>query len=195
MEKKIVFRTVIEVLGKPKEHVEDSMHKYLEKLKTNKEYLVLNEEIAEIKKHGDTDLWMIFAELEVSTAEVQDLINFCFDYMPSLIEVIEPSELKFKEEEVSTFLNDLQAKLHYVDMLTKQLKTENDSLKQNTAALLKNYVLVLLAKKSLSSEQLSNLTGVSKDMLEDFLDRLIDQGKIDLKEGLYYKRDTQDGSE
>ena len=60
---------------------------------------------------------MVFAELEVKTASLTHIINFCFEYMPSLIEIIEPYELKISSADVSSFLNDLQAKLHGVDML------------------------------------------------------------------------------
>ncbi len=186
MEKKILFRAIIEVLGKPKEHVQSSLEKYLQNLKENELYAVVNVQMAKLKKQKEGELWSLFAEVEVWTEKVDHLIDFCFDYMPSSIEIIEPSELKLNEIEVSDFLNDLQTKLHSVDMLAKQLKTENDVLKINTAALLKNYITMLLKQNNLTSAQLSNFTGVNKDKLEDFLDQLIDEGKIDLKEETYY---------
>ncbi|MBU0457682.1 MAG: hypothetical protein ABH824_02495 [Nanoarchaeota archaeon] len=186
MEKKIFFRAVIEVLGKPKEHVESSIKEYVSKIKEDERYEVVNEELTEAKKQEDTDLWATFTELEIWTGKMDNLIDFCFDYMPSLIDIIEPSQLSLSDNEVSSFINDLQAKLHGVDMVAKQLKIENDTLKTNTAFLLKNYVTVLLGKSNLTSEQISKLTGVNKDLLEDFLDKLIDQNVIDLKDGIYY---------
>ena len=186
MEKKILFRAVIEVLGKPKEHVNESLHNYIKNLKESDRYLVLNEEYAEIKKQEEQEMWAAFAELEIKAEKIEDLIAFCFDYMPSVIEIIEPKEFSLVDNDISTFLNDLQARLHHVDMLTKHMKIETDNLKRNMSFLLKNYVLVLLNKGNLSGEQLSRLTGVAKDNLEDFLDQLIDEGKIDLKEGIYF---------
>lgn len=172
-------------MGKPKEHVDFSMKKYLQNLKENKDYTVVSEDLADLKKQDDSELWMVFAELEINTEKVDDLISFCFDYMPSLIEIIEPEKLSLGALEISNFLNDLQAKLHSVDMIAKQLKTENDILKHNTGSLLKNYITVLLGQQNLTSEQLSKLTGVNKDRLEDYLDNLIDEGRVDLKEGIY----------
>lgn len=186
MEKKILFRAVIEVLGKPKEHVESSLKEFLQNIKDNERYELINQELANLKKQEDDDLWMIFAEVEVKTEKIEDLVNFCFIYMPSLIEIIEPRELKLSDLDISNFLNDLQAKLHNVDMVAKQLKIENDTLKSNTIILLKNYLLVLLRQTNLTAETMSNLTGVSKDKIEDFLDQLIDEDKIDLKEGIYF---------
>ncbi len=190
MEQKILFRAIIEVLGKPKEHVDASLKGYLQKLKEDGRYQVLEEDLADLKQHEESDLWMAFAELEIKTKSVVDIIDFCFDYMPSLIEILEPDELKISGLDVSTFLNDLQAKLHGVDMLAKQLKMENQLLHKSLGAMLSNYITVLLQKTNLTAEQLGKLTGVNQDMLEDFLDKLIDEGKIDMKEGIYFLKEA-----
>jgi len=70
--------------------------------------------------------------------------------------------------------------------LAKHLQSENDHLKHNLADLLKNYITILLRNNNLTSPQLSAMIGLSQEALEDFLDQLIDEGKIDLKEGIYF---------
>lgn len=187
MGRNLHFRAVIEVLGKPKEHVQDSVKQYVDKLEKNDKYEVLKKDFADLKKHEEEDLWSTFAEVEVKADKVEDLIGFCFDYMPSIIELIDPAEVTFRDEEISAFLNDLQARLHQVDMVAKQVKMENDHLKNNMSRLLKNYIQILLTSKGLTAEKLSILTGVNQEKLEDYLDVLIDEGKIDMKEGVYYK--------
>lgn len=182
----ITFRAVVEVLGKPQEHVEAALKDYINKLREDNNYTLIREEFAEAQKQDQQELWAVFAELEIKTSSIERIIDFCFDYMPSVIEIITPNSLALKCEQVSTFLNDLQARLHQVDMIAKQVKLENDHLNKNIGSLLKNYVVVMLSKTNLDSEQLSKLTGVNKDVLEDFLDQLIDEGKIDLKEGIYF---------
>ena len=186
MGSKIVIRTIIEVLGKPQEHVETAIKKYVQNLKEDKRYHVVREEYAEIKKQEQHDLWAGFAELEFQTEKMEDIISFCFDYMPSLIEIIEPEEITFEDVDVSHFLNDLQAKLHAVDMVAKQMKVENGILQKSVTILLRNYILFLLKNNNFSSVQLSQLTGVEQNRLEDFLDQLIDEGKINLTEVVYY---------
>ena len=37
----IRFKTIIEVLGKPKEHVENSLNEYIEKIKETEDFLLL----------------------------------------------------------------------------------------------------------------------------------------------------------
>lgn len=189
MSKKILFRTVIEVLGKPMEHVDSTIKGYVQKLKENKRYQLVKEELAELKKHEESELWMAFAELEIKTNGVAEIIDFCFDYMPSIIEIIEPEELQLDSLDVSSFLNDLQAKLHGVDMLAKQMKMENQLTNSSLAALLNNYILLLLRDNNFTSAQLAKFTGMNVDVLEDYLDKMIDKGKIDMKEGIYFLKE------
>jgi hypothetical protein len=190
---KITFRAVVEILGKPKEHIEKTLHGYLEKINNDEKFNLISKEVMEAKEQEKTDLWVTFAEVEVECKKVEDITAFCFDYMPSIIEILEPADLKFKNEEVSRYLNDLQAKLHQIDMIAKQLKMENDHLKHNTAVLLRNYLMVLLGKSKLSLDQMSKLTGVDNDKLGDYLDRLIDDGKVDLDGDLYFlKKESEE---
>lgn len=191
MPKKILFRAVVEVLGKPKEHVDSTLKGYLQKLKENSRYEVIKEDLAELKQHEESELWMAFAELEIKTSEVAEIIDFCFDYMPSLIEIVEPEELQLDSLAISSFLNDMQAKLHGVDMIAKQMKVENQITNRSMARLLSNFITILLRDHNLSSEQLSKLTGMNIDVLEDYLDKMIDEGKVDLKEGIYFLKEAE----
>ena len=186
MEHKIVFRAVIEVAGRPQEYVQDALKEYLENLQKDKKFTILHQEIAAIEKQDQQELWATFAEVEVKTGAVGDIISFCFDYMPSVVEILEPDTLHINVRDLSFLFNDLQARLHQVDMIAKQLRLENEHQRKNTQDLLKNYLIVILRSHNLNSAQLSRLTGVNKDQLEDFLDQLIDEKKIDLKEGIYY---------
>ncbi len=185
----ILFRAVLELLGKPQEHIEASMKEYLQHLKQDKRFKVQHEQLADVKKQEDQDLWATFAELEVKTEELQNLTVFCLDYMPSLIEIMEPAQLTITDIQFSEFLNDLQTKLHQIDILAKHVKIENDHLKRNLGGLLNNYIQVLLKQNNLSAAQLSQLIGAPQDQLEDYLDQMMDAGKIDLKEGIYFLKE------
>ena len=133
MEDEIIFRAVIEVLGKPEKHVEESLQGYVKQLKENDRYDVQAAEFAEVKKQDEQELWAGFSEVEVKVKKMEDITAFCFDFMPSLIEMISPKELKIGDSEISQFLNDLQAKLHQIDMVAKQVKMENEILHKNMA--------------------------------------------------------------
>jgi len=185
MDTQISFRAVIEVLGKPKEYVEKALVEYIEKLKQDKNYTLISVEIEKTQQQEKEELWSNFAELEIKTEKIENITAFCFDYMPSVIEILEPEQITMNDVQFSSFLNDLQAKLHSVDMIAKQAKIESDYLKRNSGILLKNFIFSLLARNGLTSEQLSMLSGVKIEQIEDILDKFIDEGKVDLKGKVY----------
>ena len=185
MSSKITCRAVIEVMGKPKEHVEAALTEYIGNLKKDDRFTVQREEYAEIKKQ-ESEMWTKFVELELESKDAQQLISFCFEYMPSVIEILEPEKIELTETDLSEFFNDLQAKLHQVDMVAKQVKVENENLSFNMNKLLNNYLVVLLGKENLTLEQISRFTGVPETKVGDFLDKLIDQGVISLKNDKYF---------
>ena len=174
---------IIEVLGKPKEHVEDSLKQYIEHIKEDSELVVISEKYSEIKEQGQ--LWSKFVELELVVKGTNKLISFCFEYMPSSIEVIKPEQLILTNNELSNFFNDLQARLHNVDMVVKQLNAENNFLKLNMSAIIHNAILICLKVSKLSLEQLSQVTGVDKKELEIFIEKLIKENKIKKEDNTY----------
>ena len=176
-------KTIIEVLGKPKEHVENAIKEYIEHIKQDSELVVLGEDYSEIQEQGK--LWSKFVELDLVIKGTKKLISFCFEYMPSSIEVVKPEHLIMTNPELSNFLNDLQARLHNVDMIVKQLKAENDFLKHNMNAIIHNAILICLKVSRLNLEQLSQITGVGKKELEIFVEKLLKENKVKKENELY----------
>lgn len=176
-------RTIIEVLGKPKEHVEEAIKQYIGHIKEDSELVVLNEDYSDAQEQGK--LWSKFVELDLVIKGTKKLISFCFEYMPSSLEVQKPEQLMMTNPELSNFLNDLQARLHNVDMIVKKEKAENDFLKHNLNAILHNSILICLKVSKLSLEQMSQITGVDKKELEIFVDKLLKENKIKKENDLY----------
>jgi hypothetical protein len=183
----IEFRAIIEVLGKPKEHVEKMLISIIKKIQSDSRYSLVADKVHACVQQENTDLFATFVELELKTQGFDNITGFCFDFMPSSIEIASPPEIKISAAEYSAYLNDLQAKLHQVDMIAKKMKHERDLNATNMAFLLRNNILVLLNNNKLNIDQLSNLTGVSQDKLADYLDKLIDSKKIDLDGEFYFR--------
>lgn len=184
MEQPITVRVIIELLGKPQEHIEKTIKEYVDQIKKDKAFQVQRVEFSEIKKQDQAELWAAFAELEFTT-DLSDFTSFCFQYMPSVIEVLEPRKITFTDEQASLFLNDLQARLHQVDMIAKQLNMEVQYLKKNMTGLFRNYLTVLLSNRQLTAPQISTLTGVPQDAVEDYLDVLIDEKVVKMDRDKY----------
>ena len=176
-------KVIIEVLGKPKEHVEESLRTYVDKIKNDPELIVINTEFSSAQEKEK--LWAIFSEIDMVIKGIPKLIAFCFDYMPSSVEILKPEEFSMKKSTVENLINDLQARLHDVDMIVKNQKNENDFLKQNLSKSVSNIVLISLASGSLNKDELSKVTGIHDKELEIFLDKLIKDNKIEEEKGIY----------
>lgn len=128
MNKEILTRIIVEILGFPKDHVETTLKAVVEKLKTEEGVKVLKEAIENAEEVKD--FWSAFAEIEMKTENIQRLMDICFDYMPSSIEILEPNEVGMDINNLSNFFNDLLARLHQYDMLLKNVHAENFLLKK-----------------------------------------------------------------
>lgn len=124
----IEARIIIELLGKPKEHIEETMDKVLDELKSRKNVEILNKETSEAKELEK--FYSIFSELEIKCDDISNLFGVCFDFMPSSVEILKPSNLTFESKKMDDFLNDLLAKLHQESMVVRNLHAENILMKQ-----------------------------------------------------------------
>ncbi|SRR3989344_4135708 len=117
---------VIELVGSPKEHVEEVMKKIVDKVKES--YKLVDSKTFDAKQMDK--LWAIFSELTIKFDKIEDLFGFCFDYMPSSVEIINPNKFIVNNTDINTLLNDLVGRLHEYDMMMKNLKAVNSVMKK-----------------------------------------------------------------
>jgi len=122
------IRTVMifEMLGRPPEHLKQSMEHFIGQVSNEKGVEVLNKNIGEPKKieKSEQELFTSFAELEINFDNLNSLLKILFVYMPSHIEIVYPQELRMKNTDISTLTNELVRKLHQYDEITKRLTME-----------------------------------------------------------------------
>ncbi len=177
------INTVIEIVGAPKEHVEDTLRMVLKKLREEKGVDVLGGKVHEPKPQGP--FFSTFADLEVLVKDFATLINVCFNYMPSSIEIVEPAQFRLSPLNVSDLFNDLLGRLHEVDMRLKNTNAANILLDKNLNNLLKNAVLIILGSGSKTLGELSVKIGIAEQQLEPFLAKFADE-KVVRKDGHHY---------
>lgn len=184
---KIRVRTIIEVLGKPKEHTEKTIRDYVEKIKEDNDFVILKEHFSESEeqKHGEETYYAIFVELEFLVKGLHPLIGFCFNYMPSSIEIEKPEELTLPADMMNALFNDLQARLHKVDMVVKQGINENHFLRKNLKTSMRNLIIITIANHPMSMPSLIKATGIEEKVLSQFVNELIGEGKIEKDEDTY----------
>jgi flavin-binding protein dodecin len=120
MPEKIKIKSVIEIVGAPKEHVEETMREAVNKVKDT--FKVTKSKIYEAEQIEK--FWSTFTDFEMELKDINQLIAFCFDFMPSSIEILEPDKIDIKQNEVSDLMNDLLARLHQYDMILKNLNAQ-----------------------------------------------------------------------
>lgn len=185
----IQCRVILEVLGKPKEHVEESLKKYLEAIEKDGTIKVIKKEIAEAEVveglQEGVEYYTTFAELEFTAKDFSSMFSFCFNYMPSSLEIIKPENLFITNKELSNMMNDLQARSHDVDKVAKELRSEVSFLKRNVKNLIKNIVLISLKLNSLDLDTLSRGTGINEEELKPFLEELVKEDRIEKRDEVY----------
>lgn len=180
----ITVRVIIEMLGSPKEHIEKTLKDYVERLKKDKTIAILKEDYVEAEEKGK--MFSCFVELDIKFPSPEALIGFCFDAMPSSIDILEPAELVFDTKKLTDILNDLQARLHQVDMALKYLKAEKTILDTNVVTVFNNFVTYILKNSGDKKlDEISVLTGVKPEQLKNFLDKIVEKKTISLKDGVY----------
>ena len=185
---KIRVRTIIEVLGKPKGHIEKTIRDYVEKIKEDNDFVVLKEHFSESEeqKHGEETYFAVFVELEFLVKGLHPLVGFCFNYMPSSIEIEKPEELTLPASMMNALFNDLQARLHKVDMVVKQQVNENHFLRNNLRHSMRNLIVLTLVSHPMDIEKLAKATGIEKNILQKFIDELVKEEKL-TKDGDTYR--------
>jgi len=174
-------RAVIEIIGTPKEHVKVTMVKFLEKIE--EKYSLIKKDVAKIKAHED--YFSTFAEVEFLAKKLEDITAFCFDYMPSSIEILNPERVSFSAQEASAIMNDFQGRLHHADSILKQVQAQSKATRKNLGIILKNFILNTLFNRKLAIKEISKVSGISEEDLENVLEELVKE-KILAKEGSLY---------
>jgi len=127
----IKVKTILEIIGTPKDHVEEALKLIVNKIKEGKEkFNVTSDKAFDAVEMEGKPLWSTFAEIEMEVKNMENLIGFCFDFMPSSIEFLDEKELKISHKEAENVVNDLIARLHQYDMLLKNIHAQNILMKK-----------------------------------------------------------------
>lgn len=128
--KQLSVRTIIEILGAPEDHVNNTMKLILNKLDESPGIKVVKKDLFKAKRIKDKPFWSTFVEIEMNVASMDTLIGFCFDFLPSSVEILNTEELGIKNKDTTDFLNELLGRLHQYDMTLKNIFAENMILKE-----------------------------------------------------------------
>ncbi len=136
-EQKIEGSFIIEILGKPKEHVKESIEKLVSSMNEEKGTSVLEKTIHNPKKleqkeedKEQDEMFTTFAEIDVEFDKMENLLNFVFKFMPSNIEINKPENFVLKNDYIGEILTGITLRLHKYDEVAKKLYQDNAILQK-----------------------------------------------------------------
>lgn len=116
---------IVEMAGRPAEHLTESLEKHVNILRKVKDIKVEKIEVSEARiierkdNEKAEDMFTAFAECEFEIPSFSRLAETMFDFMPSSVEVIEPSSVELDTFEATGLLNNISGRLHRYDDIAK----------------------------------------------------------------------------
>lgn len=133
-ENKIIIRSVVEIAGYPESFVDQTMENVAINLRKNEAMTVL--EAKKFPTKAIDKMFSTFTEFDLEFKQFDDVLAFCFNVMPSSIEILE-GKSSFESTEVVALLNDVLGRLHEYDMVVKNLRANVVLLEKKVAELTK----------------------------------------------------------
>ena len=132
---------IFEILGKPAEHIKESLNKMVDNLSNQKNMEIVRREVHEPKlveaKDDDNEkkkelvkqeLFSTFAEVEIVTDDIKLVMAIVLNMLPAHVEILEPTEFNFSNHDLSSLMSELTVKMHKYDEVTKILMLERNEL-------------------------------------------------------------------
>jgi hypothetical protein len=145
MDKKIEVSFILEMMGRPPKHLEESLNALIKQLDDEKGVRILNSSVnkpqkikREKKSEKENVLYTTFAEVEAEFENMESLLMVVFKYMPSNVEVTSPENFVLKNNYISELLTSIILRLHKYDEITKKLINDRVLMVQKIRELQKN---------------------------------------------------------
>lgn len=129
MSDKIIAHMIFEIMGRPAEHVKETLNNLVVKLGSEQGVNITNKQEHEPKKvDKNSDLYTTFAEIELEIDHLKRFFDLIFTYFPANAEIISPRNLKLRNEDLNELGNQLIGRLHQYDSITKSVMAERTAL-------------------------------------------------------------------
>ncbi|MFH1326719.1 MAG: hypothetical protein ABIH59_01165 [archaeon] len=135
---KILATIVLEILGKPPEHLVEILVGIIKELGGEKGISIKSERINEPHPAKEIEgIYSSFAEIEIETKGIEQMIAIMFKYMPSHIEIMSPENIGLSKNSWNELFNELSRRLHAYDEVARIIQNEKVIL-ENKLKELKN---------------------------------------------------------
>ncbi|MBI2628505.1 hypothetical protein HYW74_00285 [Candidatus Pacearchaeota archaeon] len=136
---KIKTSFIIEMMGRPAEHLDETLNKLVEEISSVKGVsninkiihppkLIEEKEIKDEKIKNKIDvkkeLYTSFAEIEADFDGLESMFTVVFNYMPSHFEIISPEEFKLRNSDFAGIIAAVIIRLHRYDEIAKKMSMD-----------------------------------------------------------------------
>lgn len=122
---------IIDVIGRPPEHLTETLNEIVKKIDEEKGVTVVNKKINEPTLMKDQkNFYTSFAEVEVEVEEIFGIVILMFKYMPAHIEILNPELIALTNNGWNEILNELTRRLHGYDEIARIVQTEKGILEK-----------------------------------------------------------------
>lgn len=132
MENKPIKATLIfEVIGKPPEHLTETLKDIISKVDEEKGASVKNKKLNDpVLMKDSKEFYSCFAEVEVEVKEIINLAFIIFRYMPAHVEIASPESISLSNNGWNDILGEMVRRLHGYDEVTRIVQTEKTILEK-----------------------------------------------------------------
>ncbi len=123
--KKVSVVFVLEIMGRPPEHLVETLETIAKQISEEKGVKVIEKKISPpILMKEQKDFYTSFMEIEAECDEILYLAILMFKYMPAHIEIISPQNLTLSNAGFNDLFNELTRRLHGYEEIVRILQTE-----------------------------------------------------------------------
>ena len=128
---------ILEIIGKPPEHLINTLEEIIKKIGEEKGVNVIDKKMNEpVLMQNSKEFYTTFAEVELEVEEILYLAIIMFKYMPAHVEVLEPELIALTNNGWTDILSELTRRLHGYEEVARAIQIQNAKMQQKLRELL-----------------------------------------------------------
>ena len=128
---KLQVQFILEVLGRPPQHVTQALQTVVSRLGAEKGVSVLEKNFNEPRPvEGSNDLHTAFVDVMLEIDNIGTFFQMLFTYMPAHVEMISPEKMELSNVDINDLANKTLGRLHEYDALAKKFMNDRKHLLQ-----------------------------------------------------------------
>jgi|TARA_Y100000034_G_scaffold71539_1_gene86302 hypothetical protein len=149
---------IVEVIGKPPEHLTETLENITKQIDDEKGVVVKGKKINEPTLMKDNkEFYTSFAEIELEIKEIVQLVILMFKYMPAHVEIISPELIALTNNSWSDILSELSRRLHGYDEVARVVQVEKGILEKKLREVLEGKKIPQEKKKVEKKEKIKKI--------------------------------------